>query len=147
MLIHKRTMGVLDTCWTGETHLDPKSGLQMPVEREYTFRTAPELSPEEWWEVSRGSKLGKKLRMYYPWITPVVDEAGMLADVELQRETPAGELEAGRAVLKGEAARRGYRTAGRVRPKNMMPFLGVHPCTSNPGAAPDMRGNQPRKEE
>ena len=74
MLIHKQTMGVLDTFWTGENHLDTKSGLQVPVEREYTFRTAPELSPEEWWEVSRGSKLGKKLRMYYPWVTPVVDE-------------------------------------------------------------------------
>ena len=123
MLIHKQTMGVLDTFWTGENHLDPKSGLQVPVEREYTFRTAPDLSPEEWWEVSRGSKLGKKLRMYYPWVTPVVDEAGELTDVEIQREPPDGEQEARKTALKEEAARRGYRAAGRVRPKGLMPFL------------------------
>lgn len=123
MLIHKQTMGVLDTFWTGENHLDTKSGLQVPVEREYTFRTAPELSPEEWWEVSRGSKLGKKLRMYYPWVTPVVDEAGELTDVEIQREPPDGEQEARKTALKEEAARRGYRAAGRVRPKGLMPFL------------------------
>ena len=123
MLIHKQTMGVLDTFWTGENHLDTKSGLQVPVEREYTFRTAPELSPEEWWEVSRGSKLGKKLRMYYPWVTPVVDEAGELTDVEIQREPPDGEQEARKTALKEEAARRGYRAAGKVRPKGLMPFL------------------------
>ena len=123
MLIHKQTMGVLDTFWTGENHLDTKSGLQVPVEREYTFRTAPELSPEEWWEVSRGSKLGKKLRMYYPWVTPVVDEAGELTDVEIQREPPDGEQEARKTALKEEAARRGYRAAGRVRPKGLMSFL------------------------
>ena len=52
--------------------------------KEYTFRTSPELSPEEWWEVPMSSKLGKKIRMYYPWITPVVDEAGKLTDVEIQ---------------------------------------------------------------
>ena len=61
--------------------------------------------------------------MYYPWITPVVDEAGALTDVELQREAPDGELEARKAALKDEAARRGYRTAGKVRPKGLMPFL------------------------
>lgn len=116
-------MGVLDLYWTGETRLDPASGVHVPVEREYTFRTAPELPPEEWWEVSHGSKLGKKLRTYYPWVTPVVDEAGELTDVELQREAPDGEQQAQLAARKEEAARRGYRAAGRVRPRNMMPFL------------------------
>ena len=116
-------MGVLDTYWTGAYRLDPALGVQVPVEQEYTFRTAPELSPEEWWEVSRGSKLGKKLRMYYPWVDPVVDEDGGLTDVEIQREAPDGDAEARRAALKEEAARRGYRAAGRVRPKGLMPFL------------------------
>ena len=116
-------MGVLDTFWTGETRLDPKSGLQVPVEREYTFRTAPELSPEEWWEVPRGSKLGKKLRMYYPWVTPVVDEASELTDVELPETTQSQGRAARKTALKEEAARRGYRAAGHVRPRNMMPFL------------------------
>lgn len=123
MLVHKRTMGVLDTFWTGETRLDPRSGLQTPVEREYTFRTAPELSPEEWWEVPRGSKLGKKLRMYYPWVTPVVDEAGELTDAALPETARSQEQAARKTAMKEEAARRGYRAAGRVRPRNLMPFL------------------------
>ena len=123
MLIHKQTMGVLDTFWTGENHLDPKSRLQLPVEREYTFRTAPELSPEEWWEVPRSSKLGKKLRMYYPWVTPVVDEAGELTDVELPETARSQEQAARKSALKEEAARRGYQAAGRIRPKGLMPFL------------------------
>lgn len=123
MLIHKGTMGVLDTFWTGSYRLDPSTGLQIPVEQEYTYKNAPELNPAEWWEVPRNSKLGKKLRMYYPWVTPVVDEAGELTDVELQREAPDGALEARKAALKEEAARRGYRAAGKVRPKGLMPFL------------------------
>lgn len=123
MLIHKRTMGVLDTYWTGETRLDPKSGLQVPVEREYTLYTLPELSPADWWEVPRNSKLGKKLRMYYPWVTPVVDESGELTDVDLPEKPQDETLAERKAALKQEAARRGYRAAARVRPKGLMPFL------------------------
>ena len=116
-------MGVLDTFWTGSYRLEASTGLQIPVEQEYTYKNAPDLDPAEWWEVPRNSKLGKKLRMYYPWVTPVVDEDGALTDVELQRGAPDGALEARKAALKEEAARRGYRAAGRVRPRNMMPFL------------------------
>ena len=123
MLIHKSTMGVLNTYWTGAHRIVPGSIAPEPVMREYTFQSAPDLGPEEWWEVPAASALGRKIRMYYPWITPVVDEAGALTDVELQREAPDGELEARKAALKDEAARRGYRTAGKVRPKGLMPFL------------------------
>lgn len=123
MLIHKQTMGVLDTYWTGSYRLEVSTGMQVPVEREYTYKSAPELSAAEWWEVPRNSKLGKKLRMYYPWITPVVDEAGELVDVELQLAAPDEDQAARKAALKQEAARRGYRRTGRVRPKGMMPFL------------------------
>ena len=123
VLIHKSTMGVLDTYWTGAYRLDPKSGVQVSVEQEYTLQTIPEFSPEEWWEVPRGSKLGKKLRMYYPWVTPVVDEAGELTDVELPETAQSKEQAARKTALKEEAARRGYQAAGHVRPRNMMPFL------------------------
>ena len=123
MLIHKETMGVLDTYWTGTYRLEVSTGLQTPVEQEYSFCTAPELSPAEWWEVPRNSKLGRKLRMYYPWVDPVVDETGELMDVELQREAPGGKQRARKAELEQEAARLGYRAAGRVRPKGLMPFL------------------------
>ena len=123
VLIHKSTMGVLDTYWTGAYRLDPKSGVQVPVEQEYTLQTIPELSPEEWWEVPRNSKLWKKLRMYYPWVTPVVDEAGELTDVELPETAQSKEQAARKAALKEEAARRGYQAAAKVRPKGLMPFL------------------------
>lgn len=123
MLIHRATMGVLDTYWTGAYRTVPGSLIREPVYREYSFTAAPELNPSEWWELPRSSRLGRKVRLYYPWITPVVDEAGALTDVEIHRESPDGQREAQKAVLQQEAARRGYRTAGRVRPKNIMPFL------------------------
>lgn len=116
-------MGVLDTYWTGAYRLDPSTGLQIPVDQEYSFRTFPDLSSAEWWEVPRNSQLGRKLRLYYPWVDPVVDEAGMLTDVEIQRAAPDGEQEARKAALAQEAQRRGYRQRKKVRPKNIMPFL------------------------
>lgn len=61
--------------------------------------------------------------MYYPWVTPVVDEAGELTDVELPETAQSQEQAARKSALKEEAARRGYQEAGRVRPRNMMPFL------------------------
>ena len=114
---------MLDTYWTGAFRLDPSTGLQIPVEQEYSFCTAPELSLAEWWEVPRSSKLGRKLRLYYPWVTPIVDEAGELTDVELPETAQSQEQAARKSALKEEAARRGYQEAGRVRPRNMMPFL------------------------
>lgn len=123
MLIHKSTMGVLDTFWTGAYRLEAPTGLQIPVNQEYSFQTAPELSPTEWWEVPRGSKLGRKLRMYYPWVDPIMDEAGELTDVEVQQKAPDGEQEAQKAALTQEARMRGYHRRGKVRPKNIMPFL------------------------
>ena len=61
--------------------------------------------------------------MYYPWVTPVVDEAGELTDVELPETAQSKEQAARKTALKEEAARRGYQAAGHVRPRNMMPFL------------------------
>ena len=78
---------------------------------------------EEWREVPRSSKLGRKLRMYYPWVNPVVDESGEPTDVEIQQAAPDGEQEARKAALAQEARRRGYHRRGKVRPKNIMPFL------------------------
>ena len=114
---------MLDTYWTGVFRLDPSTGLQIPVEQEYSFCTAPELSLAEWWEVPRSSKLGRKLRLYYPWVTPIVDEAGELTDVELQREAPDGEQLARKGARERAAARRGYRAAGRGGPRTNMPLL------------------------
>ena len=123
MLIHKATMGVLQTYWTGAHRTVPGSAVPEPVMKEYTFQTAPELSPEEWWEVPMTSKLGRKIRVYYPWVNPVVNEAGELTDVEIQQAAPDGEQEARKSALAQEARRRGYHRRGKVRPKNIMPFL------------------------
>lgn len=123
MLVHKRTMGVLDTFWTGAYRLDPRMGTLVPVEQEYVRQSVPGLDAEDWWEVPRRSKLGRKLRLYYPWVEPVVDETGELVDVELQ-EMPGNERrKIKKELLEQEAARRGYRAAARVRPKGLMPFL------------------------
>ena len=53
----------------------------------------------------------------------MVDEAGELTDVELPETAQSQEQAARKSALKEEAARRGYQEAGRVRPRNMMPFL------------------------
>ena len=53
----------------------------------------------------------------------LVDEDGELTAVELPETAQSQEQAARKSALKEEAARRGYQEAGRVRPRNMMPFL------------------------
>ncbi len=79
MLVHKATMGVLDRFWTGR-HRKPPGGGEEPVMAEYTLENTG-LDPAEWWEVPRGSALGRKLRRYYPFCSPAVSEDGSLDGV------------------------------------------------------------------
>lgn len=79
MLIHKGTMGVLDSFWTGEFI---QVGVErVPIMAEYTLANT-ELDPKDWWEIPRTSRLGRFIRLSYPWCDPVVDEAGDLIWVE-----------------------------------------------------------------
>ncbi len=121
-------MGVLDRIWTGRHTLSP-DGVLIPVERPAVFSDVDD--PEDWWEIPSRGALAYKIRRYYPLLSPVVDGEGRLVEVvplcpEEDREAAerAREVKAAQAQ---EAARRGYRKAGKVRPLGLMPFLN---CTN-----------------
>lgn len=128
MLVHKKTMGVLDYLWYGEYRTDP-GGVRMPLERPARLKDLPELDPADWWEVPAGGPLAKKIRLYYPWIEPEVGPKGELVGVTVWREATEEEKELER--LRGQArkrqaadaAARGYSARRRLRPKQLMPFL------------------------
>lgn len=129
-------MGVLDRIWTGQ-HTRGPDGILNPVERPAVPSDVD--NPEDWWEIPSRGALAQKIRRYYPLLRPVVDEEGCLLEVvplcpnedqeasERARETKAARTQ--------EAARRGYRKAGRVRPLGLMPFLSCTPPCNKPGAA------------
>ena len=76
-------MGVLDRIWTGQYRLGP-DGRRLPLERPARLADFPELKASEWWEVDTRTPLARKLRRYYPWVTPVTGPDGALIDVLLQ---------------------------------------------------------------
>ncbi len=116
MIVHKQTMGALDGMWSGEYRTGPR-GISEPLIRSVWLKDLPELDPTDWWEV-HDKRLANKVRTHYPWIVPVVDEDGELADVIVLHEAQEG-----RSALREEAVRRGYRSTARVRPRGLMPFL------------------------
>ena len=126
MLIHKRTMGVLTWMWTGG-HRRMADGTTGLVMREYRFSDLPREDWENWWELPTNSPLGRKIRQYYPWLEPVLGPDGELLDVTITADDREVELERQReqqrAAQQEEAARRGYRKRGMVRPTGLMPFL------------------------
>ena len=124
-------MGVLDRIWTGRHTLSP-DGVLIPV-----FSDVDD--PEDWWEIPSRGALAYKIRRYYPLLSPVVDGEGRLVEVvplcpEEDREAAerAREVKAAQAQ---EAARRGYRKAGKVRPLGLMPFLSCTPPYNKAGSA------------
>lgn len=128
-------MGVLDRIWTGQ-HTRGPDGILNPVERPAVPSDVD--NPEDWWEIPSRGALAQKIRRYYPLLRPVVDEEGCLLEVvplrpnedqeasERARETKAARTQ--------EAARRGYRKAGKVRPLELLPFLSCTPSCNKPGA-------------
>ena len=113
-------MGVLDRIWTGRHTLGP-DGVLTPVERSAVPSDVDD--PEAWWEIPSRGALAQKIRRYYPFLRPVVDgEGGLVEVVPLCPEAAQ------------EAARRGYRKVGKVRPLGLMPFLS---CTSSCNTAPN----------
>lgn len=128
MLVHKATMGVLDRIWTGQ-HTRGPDGILNPVERPAVPSDVD--NPEDWWEIPSRSSLVRRIRLYYPFLRPVVDEEGNLVDVVLlcpeERQEASERARETKAAKVQEAARRGYQKAGRVRPLGLMPFLS---CTN-----------------
>lgn len=122
-------MGVLDHIWTGRHSRGP-DGVLTPVDRPAALSDVE--NPEAWWEIPSQGALARKVRRYYPLLRPVVDEEGGLVEVvplcpdeDQEAAERAREVKAARTQ---EAARRGYRKAGKVRPLGLMPFLS---CTSS----------------
>lgn len=126
-------MGVLDRIWTGQ-HTRGPDGILNPVERLAAPSDVDNL--EDWWEIPSRGALAQKIRRYYPLLRPVVDAEGCLVEVvplcpnedqeasERARETKVARTQ--------EAARRGYRKAGKVRPLGLMPFLScTHTCNNS----------------
>lgn len=120
MLIHKVTMGVLDRIWTGQ-HTTGPDGRKIPLDRPAVLSDVE--NPEEWWEIPGTGPLARTVRMYYPWIIPQSGPDGVLAGVQVQRDAPNREPD--RTTLLEEARKRGYKQAGRMRPKGLFSFLGV----------------------
>ena len=128
-------MGVLDRIWTGRHTLGP-DGVLTPVERSAVPSDVDD--PEAWWEIPSRGALAQKIRRYYPFLRPVVDGEGGLVEVvplcpEAAQEAAERAREA-KAAMTQEAARRGYRKVGKVRPLGLMPFLS---CTSSCNTAPN----------
>lgn len=122
-------MGVLDRIWEGQYARGP-DGTQIPVDRPAALSDVED--PEAWWEIPSQGALARKVRRYYPLLRPVADEEGGLVEVvplcpdeDQEAAERAREVKAARTQ---EAARRGYRKAGKVRPLGLMPFLS---CTSS----------------
>ncbi len=70
MLIHKKTLGVLQWYWDGVSYLTfehHKRPRMFPVTLE-----SHRLSPREWWQVPNGTALARKIALHYPFFDPVV---------------------------------------------------------------------------
>lgn len=121
-------MGVLDRIWTGRHSRGP-DGVLTPVDRPAALSDVEDL--EAWWEIPSQGALARKIRRYYPLLRPVVDEEGGLVEVvplcpDEDQEAAERAREVNTAMTQ-EAARRGYRKAGKVRPLGLMPFLSCTP--------------------
>ena len=121
-------MGVLDRIWTGR-HSQGPDGVLTPVDRPAALSDVED--PEAWWEIPSQGTLARKIRRYYPLLSPVVDGEGRLVEaVPLCPDEDQEAAERAREVktaMTQEAARRGYRKAGKVRPLGLMPFLSCTP--------------------
>ena len=77
MLVHKRSLGVLDRMWDGESY-QTWHGVKVPLLRPVILAGLG-LDPDEWWEVT--GSLAAQVKRCYPWFVPVV-ENGELAGIE-----------------------------------------------------------------
>lgn len=67
-------MGVLDRIWTGR-HSQGPDGVLTPVDRPAALSDVED--PEAWWEIPSQGTLARKIRRYYPLLSPVVDGEGV----------------------------------------------------------------------
>ncbi len=80
MLVHKRTLGVLQWYWDGAGYVT-LHGATLPKLAPVTLETFG-LDGGEWWEVPNGTPLARKIALSYPFFDPVV-AGGELVNVEV----------------------------------------------------------------
>lgn len=142
MLIHKATLGVLDYIWTGAYKTCP-DGTRVPIERPAIPGDIPGYDASEWWEAPSSGPLAKKIRLYYPDLIPILDPDGELVGVSVHRDIPSPGLDAEQQIQ--EARSRGYKRRNQVRPRGLMPFLGVSEHTQKAGCRAVIEGLEPLK--
>lgn len=126
MLVHKRTLGVLEYIWTGLYTINPKTGEEEPLPRRAERQDLLDAGedPADWWELSGPPGLLNVLRHNAPLIVPELDADGNLVGAkplwQLERQKAQ---EAVRAKAREENQARGYKSRVNLRPKGMMPFL------------------------
>lgn len=79
MLVHKRTLGVLQWEWDGVSY-ESCGGEKWPKMTPVTLESRG-LSGEEWWQVPNGTALARKIELCYPFFDPVT-EGGELVGAE-----------------------------------------------------------------
>jgi len=80
MLVHKRTLGVLEYApWDGTTRIF--NGVRMPYLKKATLEGLG-LDEEDWWEIPDGSTLALRISIYEPWFFPITDDNGMLVGID-----------------------------------------------------------------
>lgn len=100
MLIHKSTLGVLTEVWNSEgTRLVPA-----------TLKTTPYIDPDEWWEVSEHSAIGKTALTFYPFLIAEVKDGELVGLLKPEKTSSKEMNELIRETQKDEAKRRGYKT-------------------------------------
>lgn len=80
MLVHKRTLGVLQWYWDGVSFVT-FGGARRPKMAPVTLETYA-LDADEWWQVPNGTPLARKIALNYPFFDPVVT-GGELVNIEV----------------------------------------------------------------
>ena len=77
ILVHKRTLGVLQWYWDGVSYVT-FDGVQRPKMAPVTLESHA-LTEAEWWQVPNGTPLARKIALCYPFFDPV-EADGQLVD-------------------------------------------------------------------
>lgn len=79
MLVHKRTLGVLQWYWDGVSYVT-FDGVTRPKMAPVTPESH-DLSPDEWWQVPNGTPLAKKIALHYPFFDPIEEDGELVGAV------------------------------------------------------------------
>ena len=76
MLVHKRTLGVLQWYWDGVSYVT-FDGAARPKMAPVTLETYG-LDASEWWQVPNGTPLARCIALHYPFFDPVVADGELV---------------------------------------------------------------------